>query len=434
MKKALIWTVSILLLIALAGYAFLWYRQWQALQTPVPSSANSLIELKVDQMLRKAAWNALGHPAYYWRTSKQEKSDSSWHWHEAGFSIPSRIYAYGLPHHSATTLFASLEVNNVNQLKDFVQKNGGMRLDSDIESGTHLASGVDSLFTMIFDQDKAYLCYSWNKEDVAGTLRDLIQGHETLPASQHYLYNSISEKDHDAVYGNGEDIACINFNNGVITFDAVSRTALVHGSAGTRPKSFSAEHNIASLWLDADIDSLISKNSDFLANYGIPADTLMRYYGDYLDVEWKDNWITQTDTIISYGYSEQLKKTEQQQTREKKVPEFYVTLKASPHLANYIPRQVVYKLNTALVKDTLFYGTGKQFNTIYKQEEDPYFFSLWIDFNKIRQGHVFPKYSSYISSLTELEVKAQMEGPIKIKGNLTQHNASINALVQLWGN
>ncbi|WP_028297544.1 hypothetical protein [Olivibacter sitiensis] len=425
MKKVLIYLFVVVIILLLAALAYFYYRSKQSTKQQVPAIADALLVIKSDQLFKKISSNALAHPSYYWKLRQSAAEDTTATWNDAGMDLPANLYGYHLPAFKASTFFIHTPIKDSTTFLRFASKNFGIHI-LPADSNKTRAISTDSVISMVIDQHQVIIGISLEKEQTMSALYELLKDTSSIPVTQHPLYPKLMESKADVVYAGEDDYISIDFDNGAIHAKGTFQTQLIHGAKRTRAKQFE-ENSIASFQLQADIDSLIRRNKAFLAKYSIPADTLTRYFGGYLDAEWKANWLEQQDTVITYGYDDNFEKTEQKEIRNTKVPEFYVRMKASPHLANYIPKQVVYQLHFNKRADTLTYGTGTDFSSTILTEETPYFLRFQLNPSKMEK-HV----PSFLQAFNRISGQAeQLEGNrIEMEIILTNRLKNINSLVQ----
>lgn len=428
MKKTLIYLFAAVLLLVIAVWAYFHYRHLQSKKLHVPAIADALWIVRSDQLFKKISGNALANPSYYWRLRQSVAKDTVATRDNAGMDMPANLYGYHLPTFKPSTFFVHARVEDSTAFLHFASRKLGIR-PLYVVSNRTMAMSADSVVSMVLEKHQVIIGISPEKERLMTVLTELLSNDNTIPVTEHPLYQKLAAHQEDIVYANDEDYMGINFENGAIHANGAFQTQLLHGAKHTRTRHFE-ENSIASLQLQADMDSLIRRHKVFLAKYGIPADTLTRYFGGYLDAEWKANWLEQQDTVITYGHDNNFERTEQQEIRNKKVPEFYVRMKASPHLANYIPKQVVYQLHFSKTADTLMYGTGTDFSSATLEEETPYF--LRFQANPLQQQKMGVSTPSFLRAFNRIEGKAEQleDNRIEVEITLANHLHNIHSLVQ----
>ncbi|KIO77038.1 hypothetical protein TH53_11775 [Pedobacter lusitanus] len=106
MKKVLIAAATLILLLVLAVYGLLWYRQYSSYKNRVHEHASLIFKINIDEIVKQRGLSSI-------------KSDNR------GFAVPANIFVYNITDKPAGTFFCSLPVTDTSALKEYLKKNAG---------------------------------------------------------------------------------------------------------------------------------------------------------------------------------------------------------------------------------------------------------------------------------------------------------------------
>ncbi|MBE8712229.1 hypothetical protein [Sphingobacterium hungaricum] len=433
MKKVLIGIVVLVLVFVIGCWILLSVRESQSQKALVHSQTSILIDVSIDDILTDIAFNSLANPGYYLKDSTKvsdgEKKIRPWN---MGWKLPAHFYFFSLPNDS-TALYSVQEITSIDEFKVFVQQKLKLSIDSlfDQQSYTFYSS-EDKRVSLLLNDKQFAIAISQNQNDKSGNLLDLLTNQSLL----------ISVKDIEITNKNNSDIAYYdlknqnsygaNFKKGKVIVDGQFTTALwqapkVESSVRELPLS-----NPLNFYLNADIRPLLRKHQETLANYGIPVDTLVAYYGGYVDVQLREGSVKQTDTIVTYDLDDNFEMTAKEEVQETEVPNIELGFKASTHLKNYLPEKMFYKFNKQQIGEYLLLGTDQANNPKVATHNTPYYFSLSVLPQKVK----LPFLSSLSDFLNKFEkidvqVKNTQENKSELSGEFLLKKKSIHALYQL---
>ncbi|SEM51305.1 hypothetical protein SAMN05216436_10555 [bacterium A37T11] len=433
MKKFFGWFFLILLLLGLLTYSWLEYRQYRSYQTQIHPKAETLVRIQLDGIIKSMLGNISGNLGYvrnHWKTKKgqgifqQVKS--------SGLLWPANIYMYTVVGVS-DTWFSSLKVKNVTAFKAFIKGLPGHWQEQENKDGLSQFASQDGRYLVMFSTSRVVLALAYHRLDqVAGKVCSDILLKKTIPVSESIFAKAL-KADHHHIMGSAPNMdASMQFESGTISITASYRGNLVKGTDSLRPRRFD-NNSLLKIWLDADIHRLTERYAAVLNQKGIPVDTLNRYYGGYLVAEWKDNTLLQRDTVVSYSYNDNFEKTEQVMVREDTVPEFYLGMKASPHLLGYLPQRLIYQLHSGHHEDLLYTGTGLRFSDERMVNLTADFFYMYADVGRIRKAANVSYLPEFSQAIKDVEFRAQQKTDnVFMEGNITLQDPKVNSLLQLF--
>lgn len=423
--------MGITLLIGLIGYGYLYYRQKQSYQQYIPGKTSALFRINVDGMLCSIIGNAVLNPSYYFRSEKEANERNS-ALKNMGIRIPANIFFFSVEPYEET-FFSVFKISNLNEFKQYIKGTFKATIAT-TDSVVFKGASADGRLCFMFTKEQVALSVSASKTKPFHILNNLIQKHDLISVENSPFYPAIKAED-ELVYVSKGTIVKAKFEKGAFSLKGDIRTVLIKGVGSLYPKQFES-NSLIKFWLAADINSLLSQQKTLVEKYSVPVDTLLRYYGSYMDLEWKRALIAQEDTVITYDYNDNFEKVERKTIRKERVPEIYLSLQASPHLINYLPKQFFYKFSAKSRSGRLFIGTGLNNSLEHMNNLSKNFFYLFVDFQGLRNQAKYPLLQKYLRNADIMEIQGRKlgRGEIRIEGTLFFENKAINGLVQLLRN
>ncbi|MFC6098975.1 hypothetical protein [Olivibacter domesticus] len=432
MKKVVIRLGLILLVLFLIGLGVFYFRQKQSYKQNIPQNITSLTRINVDGILKSIVWNAITNPAYYIKTNNQKKEKGKRPLN-IGLKIPANLFFYTVKNKPNTTCFTSLSIDDSIAFKAFTHQILDIKDYQVYDRDKHIrwAKSKNGKVTIAYSKDKLAISFSATSENTLEILVDVLHQKNTQKVKESLFFKQLSNKEEHITYTNDSSILIANFNRGELDLQGSIRSSMLIGKKKLKPKKF-ADNSLVKGWLAADITPFIRKNRQFFDQHHVPADTLLRYYGSYLDFEWKNQQIIQKDTIITYDYNDDFERVEKRTIKEERVPEIYLALEASPHLANYIPKQVYYKFQSGTTANRLYFGTGTSFKDDHVNSLSGHFFYLFVNAEKLFNNEQFPQLKRYTTAMKSFTMKGRTEegSLINLEGKLDFKEPTINSLVQ----
>ena len=454
MKRTFTIVAALVLLVVAGAWGYWAYRQHRSYQTPIPSTATSLVRIGVDGLLVDIAWNALWNRSYYQGqpTEKTSKFDRSV-WSQTGVAIPANIFVYQLgaseQEQISDLYFGSLALTDSAAFSQWLTTQSHLNIQQDtlgtVITSEHLAA--------VYDADRVFFALSPKKitsalSPIRGAIQALMASDSRQTTVDESPFQAIRKLSGDVV-ALGAQQTTIEFENGAILFSIAdtsnhsSRES--HSTAQAGIPQFQAS-NTVSLWT-AGLPSFLSGKTYELGPYTLAGDSLLKYDQGNIILEWKDT-VMQHDTVISYDYDDDFTIQERIELVEKPAPEVYLSIETANGLADYLRAQGIFGTQ----------GLNREVLPLYQvrvDHIDPHFLQLHtastpsiipepgpatddflylrVNVERIDSTVISPVFTPYLQLFDQLEAtgtRAAGENPT-IHGTLHLHNPHIHSLVQL---
>ncbi|AMP98429.1 hypothetical protein AY601_1512 [Pedobacter cryoconitis] len=399
MKKIFITATGIVLLLLLAVYGLLQYRQYSSYQNRIHQHAALIFKINVDHLVKKRGLGNL-------------KSDSR------GFGVPANIFVYTVSNKSALTFFCSLPVTDTVELKAYLKKVFKMNHFIVDAQGSVWGNSQDQSIKIAYDDKNVVLCYSLLKENVNDIMGELLAGKSFLADTADQVVR-LKKEDAPIVYDFKNYSGQASFADHRILLNGTFPVE-DFGVTGTlnRPVALAKGLSI-NAWVNGDLSRLFTKDIRF-RDYVLERDSLLKYYKGYAAIE-VGNPVNQSQSVISYTYNDEFEKVEQVVQKKVKVPEITLSLKGNiASLVHYLQKKKVIASENQLNKELfpLYEVYGQYDNRMLQLSTNkgrpmrsavvttPYFLFAELDFDQIRKQNQFPVFNSYIKDLSSLKVKA----------------------------
>lgn len=402
MKKIFIAATGLILLLLLAVYGLLQYRQYSSYQNRIHQRASLIFKINVDHIVKKRGLSNL-------------KSDSR------GFGVPANIFVYTVNNKSALTFFCSLPVTDTAELKTYLKK--VFRINHFIVNaqGSVWGNNQDQSIKIAYDERNVVVCYSLVKENVNDIMGELLAGKNFLADTADRVVR-LKKEDAPIVYDFKNYSGQASFSDHRILLNGMFPV----GEPGV-PDSCSRPAVLAkglsvNAWVNGDLSRLLTKDIKF-KDYVLEKDSLLKYYKGYAAIE-VGNPVNQSQSVISYTYNDEFEKVEQVVQKEVKVPEITLSLKGNTSaLVHYLQKQRVVDSDHQLNKElfplyevyaqydnrALQFSTHKARPMSSATVTTPYFLFAELDFDQLRKNNQFAVFNSYIKDLSSLHVKASRQ-------------------------
>lgn len=399
MKKIFITATGIVLLLLLAVYGLLQYRQYSSYQNRIHQRASLIFKINVDHIVKKRGLSNL-------------KSDAR------GFGVPANIFVYTVSNKSALTFFCSLPVTDTTELNTYLKKVFKINHFVVNAQGSVWGNNQDQSIKIAYDDRNVVICYSLIKENVNDIIGELLEGKSFLADTADRVVR-LKKEDAPIVYDFKNYSGQASFANHRIL---LTGTFPVEGFGATdalnRPAGLAKGLSI-NAWINGDLSKLLTKDIRF-KDYVLEKDSLLKYYKGYAAIE-VGNPVNQSQSAISYTYNDEFEKVEQVVHKEVKVPEITLSLKGNTAaMVDYLQKKRVIDSDNQLNKELfpLFEVYGKydnralQFSTNkarpikFAALTTAYFLFAELDFDQLRKQNQFAIFNSYIKDLSSLKVKA----------------------------
>ncbi|WP_164122105.1 MULTISPECIES: hypothetical protein [Sphingobacterium] len=368
LKKLILILVGLIALIAISLYLFLKVREQHSKQALVHSESEYVMRVSVDKILSDIARNAIKNPGYYLTkdttsSTVPDRIKSS----DLGLHIPASIYLFTFKDKEGTW-YTLLEVDDHQKLQTFLrQRVVGDSIQIEQEGSNWWVSSNDDRMSFYGDSKQVLVALSLEKTGKKQEIMELWNQRidHMLPISTAEDFNlENSAVDIQWQQRGVSTSGIMSFNQGMIALELSLANSVLRLPSEAQVRALPTS-NVLNVYCQADLSPLLMKYKDNLKRYNIPVDTLMRYYGGYLDLQWRSEDVVQMDSVIAYDYDDNFNRIEKKELREESVPNLLFTFKASPHLKSYLPERLFYKFYKTMDGDQIGLSTDAEAKNNY---------------------------------------------------------------------
>ncbi|MET4137823.1 hypothetical protein [Pedobacter sp. UYP1] len=399
MKKIFVAATGIVLLLLLAVYSLLQYRQYSSYQNRIHQHASLIFKINVDHIVKKRGLSNL-------------KSDAR------GFGVPANIFVYTVSNKSALTFFCSLPVTDTIELKAYLKKVFKINHFIINAQGSVWGNNQDQSIKIAYDDRNVVVCYSLLKENVNDIMGELLAGKSFLADTADRIVR-LKKENAPIVYDFKNYSGQASFADHCILLTGTFPAAGFGVTDVLNRPAALAKGLSVNAWVNGDLSKLLTKDIRF-KDYVLERDSLLKYYKGYAAIA-VGNPVNQSQSVISYTYNDEFEKVEQVVQKEVKVPEITLSLKGNTSsLVHYLQKQRIIGIDNQLNKELfpLYEVYGQYDNQALQFSTNeagpmasglvttPYFLFAELDFNQISKQNQFPVLNTYIKDLSSLKVKA----------------------------
>lgn len=432
-KKLIFILVGLIALIAISLYLFLKVREQRSKNMLVHSESEYVMRVSVDKILSDIAWNAIMNPGYYLtKDTTSSTTRDSVKSSDLGLHIPASIYLFALKDREATW-YTMLAVDDEHKLQTFIrQRVVGDSIAIEREGDNWWISGKEGRISVYGDSKNVLVALSLEKTDKKQDMMELWNQRvdQMVPistVSDFKLDNSSADIQWQQRGVSTSGI--LSFNQGMIASELSLANSVLRLPSEAQARVLPTS-NVLSVYCKADLRPLLTKYKDNLKRYNIPVDTLARYYGGYLDVQWRSEDVVQMDSVIAYDYDDNFNRIEKKELREESVPNLLFTFSASPHLTSYLPERLFYKFYKTMDGDQIGLSTDAQVKNNYPYHRTDH--ALHISY---QQNEAVQRYLGWIPLLDNIEqisISGRGQGQANsFDGKVVLSERKIHALYQL---
>ncbi|PWS28389.1 hypothetical protein DHW03_00590 [Pedobacter yonginense] len=442
MKKFLIASATLIMLLLIAYFAYFKYRQIQANRILIPSNTTAVIKINVDELLKTLAISYLKHSKEY-DASNEKKLKQNITDLKTGLDIPASIYLYSLNGKDKTTFFTTFKISDSVTFKHFVEKEVSKKLSK--KSASYFLSG-DSTLSIRFNGEAVALAFAPRKDVTINDLTDVLNSKNGVKVGTSAFAQLTNLSDHVS-FQNKESISKMNFADGKIEFGSEFTSTAIEPALKPMHRILSPESTM-SLWVNAKYKADLKDGAQKGSAPTLSPSLLKNFYKDYIDVEWL-NAIKQVDTVVGYEYNDNFERVEKKILQDNMVPNFAINMDADEvATTNYLEKygflnSATGKLQAPLIPLFSFYfkanqghiqlSTLKTKSLTVKKEASNDFFYFKLDFTKLINQQPFNLLKSKLNifKIVEIRARAEEKGKIKVNSELTFTNENANALIQI---
>ncbi len=435
MKKFLIITTAILVLLFVSFGGYIQYQRNASYQTRIPANTRMLIRIDVVGIGKSVAWE------YLWR--KEGKKESTFR----GLSLPANLFVFTLQDKQPTTFFSVIPISDPDAFRQSIKNREQIR-----KSKHEILPGIDLIrdghFTLGYNNKYAVLVYSQGKEEVQQAVMDILQDKNTIPVANSSFRN-IKEQEGHITFLSGGHYGSLDFNKGNILMQASLFARGISAPAQiNHPAPDTAD--VLSLWLYADGVPLLANKIFNIDTFCISGDSLLASKPKGLSFRIMQPQL-QKDTVITYEYNDDFEKVATTSVAEKMIPGIVLEVEAEgTTLYQYLVRQRILHKDSGTVNRQAFplyqaYATSTATKFLLSTARHPEaaapatsnnFFGLYIDFVRLHQQPEFATLNRFIAPFERMEASAVRDGAKRctLKARLIFKNKKQNALFLLLDN
>ncbi len=430
--------ISVLLFILIG---VLIYRNAASYKDVIHEDADVIFKIRIDAIGQSMVWDALKNPSYYYQKQKERDTIDDIDRKEYGFGLPANIFLYTIKGKSASTVFISFKISNVDDFKTFLNLEFGMEDAYSIQS-IKVSKNKDGKIMAAYTKEQCVLVYNPNRDAVDAIFQDILSGNRLLSESS-ALFSKLKHATSHVNYVTLKDLIGINFVQGqaLIQGEMVMSDYFSAPDQTVCPK-FSEDSSLK-MYING-----MSKKTYKTVNfneYEFELDSLMRYYKGNFSIEIAGS-TKQTDTVITYEYNDDFEKVATKTLSEIQVPEITFQIAADAQkMLNYLEKTSIvehrkvskgfFPLYQIKIESTKFGLQGstnlnRAINT--NEVSNLNVFGLDIDFGKLKSQNQFPIMNSYFESLLNLMLTGSKinKDSIKIEGQFNLKDKDILAITQ----
>lgn len=433
MKKFLLLTTGILLVLLLSFLGFVQYQRHAAFQAPISRSATSVIRVNVYSIYK----SLLGD---YFRSRKKETTVLF-----RGISVPSDIFLYTIKGNAPTTFFCTLPIDNIQELEQSLQEKKGYFTSGGTKAGIAVLYSIDRRWTIAYNKNRIAIAYAFSREQTAGTLTGILQQQNTVPVSGSDFRSIDDQEGHIAFLTHGSK-GRADFNKGQIDASwELPAKGYQLPSATTPPVSHA--DNVLSLWLYMDLTPFLEHKTFRIGNIDVHGDSLLAAQPQGLELTISRP-VIQRDSVVTYDYNDDFEKVATVSIRESQVPGIQLLCRCNNRLSSYLERRHIidpdsgvinrnvfplYQLQVAGTDSSMQIGTTKETATTPRMKSDA-FFSLVLQVDQLLQQQDFKPLMPYLKTIQRVESTGAKAGSnLMFKASLTFKDKHKHSLLQLAG-
>ncbi|PVH25414.1 hypothetical protein [Sphingobacterium corticibacter] len=350
--------------LALGLVLFFSYRNMRSQSQWVHRDATAILEIRSDQIIRELAGNALWNPRAYFGAARDTAANTDLQklrpWN-LGISLPANMYFFDVPAGS-NGYFSIQTIDDLSRLQQVLSIIGWqIDLPSDNSYFWSANTTNKSLF-IVGNEQQVVLAWNPKKSD------EVVELMKQILDAQADLIEISTIIDQRPTAAKGDIIFWQPAKDDFWSMDLSAGKLGVVGLLDDSERRFSnkplgaafPDDNILSMRLHADIRPWLAKHKDLLQAQGLPWQEIEPYLGNYWELQWKNEAVIQSDTIITYDYDDNFEMVEKRELRNETVPYLNLAFMASPHLLSYLPEKLFYKFYKQQAGQLLLLSTDSQ--------------------------------------------------------------------------
>lgn len=341
-KKGIIWTLGVIIVLAIIGWGIYIIRQQQSYQSVVHKKSRALLTISLDDILLNQFFDR-------WQTAPKGGQDFAKKLNKLkdnGIDIKANVFLFSLED-NAKNFYAFFDLKDEKQFLTFLK--AGLVVDTienNIAPGVSYAYQESNKIAFVWKGKELLVALGFNLDKKKDEMLRLIQS-ETERITIESFINHPSELTRKSL--RYSDISTKNF----IEFDLKGNHIEVLGELQSNSWNFPQEYLVRELvkenyiskgWINFPNERLKIAIKDMLVDLPILADSIMAHAkGDYVDIEVLNNQVVQMDTIINYAVDDNFETVEEKTAYESKVPNVRLSIRGDRNLPKFLPNKLFYQ-------------------------------------------------------------------------------------------
>lgn len=399
-KKIIIWIISLVILVALSVWGFMYYKRVQSFAIKVPGQADRVLRLDIEQMGKKLISTDMSGK----KSGKAPKY---------GIDIPFNLFAFGIKGLPEQYLFSRLDISNAKDFEAWLSRDFKA-----VEPQLFLhKSGMFSCM-----HNKKQVVFILGKDlttTILAAAQQFLEDKEVIPFKESPLYK-IREAHSDVAMEGSWGTGSLSFEQGKINASLSRKGA----QKATEGKLMVPENAALAVLSSENPGSFLRKLGVEKIKDSMPVEKLEHCFQDEFAL-FIDGEIAQNEVVVTYEFDDNFEKVPVSQTISKQVPNmfFYAYLKAPEQLKVLQEHQLLY--GTDSFNKTLFplfdlkYGLSEaNLFSLYSGERAvvdsaaadltkrsaPLVFKAWCQVDQLAKMAVFKEFSAYLKPFKKLSI------------------------------
>ncbi|MCX2453946.1 hypothetical protein OQX61_21945 [Pedobacter sp. PLR] len=445
MKLTLKISATIVLLLLISVYGYLYFRESRSYDQQVAKDASVVYKLNVDGLLKTMAVDFIGNPGYYLKTKEKggQKPD---------FSLPANVFVYSLKTKAPGTFFTELALSDTTGLNAWLKRVLKITDFAVQGAGNRVGTSSDRKITVLNAGKTFAIAYSFKREAVLEELNDILGKKNRMEGGTPLMIALKKAKGHlswTAAAGGGQ----LNFKDGLAEIEGSFPTEGLDIPDQPRSMVEFADHALIKIRVNAGFKTSGMPKDLSLKGISVQTDTLLKSYLGFAALEMGPA-ITQMDSLIAYEYNDDFEKVATVQLKKVRVPKLKLSIGArTAGLLAYLKENQVISTEDRLNKELfpLYQVFSRTKNNIWQlstlendpvneteairntSKTNPDFFALTADLRGIKAQQVFPLLNKWLKPFSHLKITAAKidNGTARLNGTLEFEDKNINAFIQM---
>lgn len=335
-SKVIFAFLLVIVLLILGVFLFLRYRKGQAENQLVRLDAIALIRVDSDKLV----WDLARELFFEKDTAEGEGISNFWN---AGVEFPAVCYFFSLPGQGGIW-HTVVRVRDKAKFQSYLQS----RLDTEVlphAQGEWSITASEQKIRVLGDDSLAIFSIGNRAipEEVSSEIlakKSALVGVKELPIWPAWDSDDCGTIAYKSLQDSTEISA--DFSKGKMLFSGVFQSELWRLSEQGVDLDQSKDRVLVAK-LRADIRPILRGQRGFFEKYNIDIDSIERYIGNYWELAIDTGVVQQDELVVTYDYDDNFELIEKHEVQQSNVPNLFLLVKASPHLASYLPDRFFYR-------------------------------------------------------------------------------------------